>query len=267
MTVTVDELKGAPTRSKREQARSGGKTNRPSLPSGKVKKADLKNVSMPRRVDVEGSGANLDLTTFRGRLAHARLQADLTQDKLGQVLGYSRQAISNYEEGKSMPSIERIQALAERIGVSASYLAFGESIVSGKVIKTGHADPMTNVVQYIWSNGRFVKSSSIILPKDYATNLAQDAGRANLGAYRIDFDADHFGIRKGDRVFVNKKAEKLSNAYRKWLVVIDKNPQLVSYSPSTGADMALTLGDGSQITIAAKNVDVIGAVVASLCAT
>jgi transcriptional regulator with XRE-family HTH domain len=52
------------------------------------------------------------------RIRHARLQAGLTQPQLAQLLNVSKGIISRWETGLARPSLDRLEPLAARIGVS-----------------------------------------------------------------------------------------------------------------------------------------------------
>lgn len=59
---------------------------------------------------------------FPERLKFLRLQHGLSQADLGRILGFSCQAISNYESGKREPRISEITILADYFRVSIDYL-------------------------------------------------------------------------------------------------------------------------------------------------
>jgi DNA-binding XRE family transcriptional regulator len=56
--------------------------------------------------------------TFADRLRHARAEAGISQYRLAQLTGLSKQALSQLELGQSQPSWETVQALARALGVS-----------------------------------------------------------------------------------------------------------------------------------------------------
>lgn len=59
---------------------------------------------------------------FPERLKFLRLQHGLSQAELGRILGFSYQAISNYENGKREPRISEIIQFADYFKVSIDYL-------------------------------------------------------------------------------------------------------------------------------------------------
>lgn len=60
------------------------------------------------------------------KLKKRRTTLNLTQDKVGEELGVTRQTISNWENGKSYPDIERIISLSELYELSLDELLKGD---------------------------------------------------------------------------------------------------------------------------------------------
>ena len=73
-----------------------------------------------------------------------RLEKNMNQEQLAEELHVTRQAISNWENGKTQPDIETLTKIAELFGVSVEYLIYG------KEIKTEEG-----VVKRSWSRGNF----------------------------------------------------------------------------------------------------------------
>lgn len=59
---------------------------------------------------------------FPEKLKALRLENGLTQDELGEKLYLSRSSISNYEIGKTEPTIETIIAVSDLFNVTADEL-------------------------------------------------------------------------------------------------------------------------------------------------
>jgi len=51
-----------------------------------------------------------------------RKMNDLTQEDLAKKIGVTKQAISNYEKGRSSPYLSKLKPIADTLGVSASWL-------------------------------------------------------------------------------------------------------------------------------------------------
>ena len=59
---------------------------------------------------------------LKDRLKELRKENHLTQEKLGQMIGYGYTAIANYESGRNNPSIRDLKRLADIFDVSLDYL-------------------------------------------------------------------------------------------------------------------------------------------------
>jgi len=77
-----------------------------------------------------------------------RLRQDkgMNQEQLAEQLHVTRQAISNWETGKTQPDIETLTKIAEYFEVSAEYLIYGKEPVSS----SGE-----EVHRWVWNRGRF----------------------------------------------------------------------------------------------------------------
>ncbi len=64
--------------------------------------------------------------TIGARLARARMAIDLSQENLAERLNVTRQTISNWESGRSMPDIEMLKSLSAALGVPVEKLIYGE---------------------------------------------------------------------------------------------------------------------------------------------
>lgn len=82
-------------------------------------------------------------------LKEARLQAGLTQEKVAEAIGVSRQSISNWENDKTYPDVINVIALSELYQVSLDYLLKG----SKDYMK--HLDESTDIVK---SNKALIQS-------------------------------------------------------------------------------------------------------------
>ncbi len=59
---------------------------------------------------------------FKETVRFLRKQNRMTQNELGDVLGYGYSAISNYESGRNEPSINNLIKIADYFNVSIDYL-------------------------------------------------------------------------------------------------------------------------------------------------
>ena len=97
------------------------------------------------------------------KIKAARVEKKFTQEQVAEVLGVSRQTISNWENGKSYPDIITVIKMSECYGVSLDYLLKGEEKMSAyydfleestNVVKsTGNRNKIIIILSYllIWS--------------------------------------------------------------------------------------------------------------------
>lgn len=102
------------------------------------------------------------------RLIDLRKEANLTQEKLAEILNISRQAVSKWETGASSPDINNIIQLGVIYGVSTDYILLGkqQSIGLNQVAEEpSHEDEFLEN-RFIW----FGLSVIFVLVLYYATN-------------------------------------------------------------------------------------------------
>lgn len=56
-----------------------------------------------------------------------RMERNMTQDQLAEQLHVTRQAVSNWENGKTQPDIDTLTQLAEVFNVSAEQIIYGKA--------------------------------------------------------------------------------------------------------------------------------------------
>lgn len=56
-----------------------------------------------------------------------RMEKGMTQDQLAEKLNVTRQAVSNWENGKTQPNIETLTALGKHFGISVEELIYGRA--------------------------------------------------------------------------------------------------------------------------------------------
>ena len=82
-----------------------------------------------------------------GKIKKARTEAKLTQEQAAEVLGISRQTISNWENEKSYPDIISVLKMSDLYNVSLDYLLKGEQ-------------PMNSYMEYLDESTNVVKSKT-----------------------------------------------------------------------------------------------------------
>ena len=86
------------------------------------------------------------MNKVNGMIKRLRLEKRLNQEQLAEQLHVTRQAVSNWETGKTQPDIEMLTKIAEYFDVSVEYLIYGK-------------EPTNNsgeeVHRWVWKRGRF----------------------------------------------------------------------------------------------------------------
>ena len=67
---------------------------------------------------------------FNEKLVHLRKSRNLTQDELAEALYVSRAAVSKWESGRGLPSIDSLKDIAKFFSVSIDELLSGEKLLS-----------------------------------------------------------------------------------------------------------------------------------------
>ena len=62
------------------------------------------------------------------KIAELRIKAELTQEQLAERMCLTRQAISNWENGRNMPDLSMFKPLCDELGVSINDLMNGEIV-------------------------------------------------------------------------------------------------------------------------------------------
>jgi len=68
--------------------------------------------------------------TIEERIQELRKGKGLSQEQLAEILGVSRQAVSKWEGGQSLPEIEKLIAMSELFEVTIDYILKGETPAS-----------------------------------------------------------------------------------------------------------------------------------------
>ena len=88
------------------------------------------------------------------KLKNARVQAGLTQEQVAEKVMVSRQTISNWENGKSLPDIVSIMKLSDLYQISIDDLLKGDKKMTDKIEKD------VNIAK---SNKRLIVTTALIL--------------------------------------------------------------------------------------------------------
>ncbi|MCL2528649.1 MAG: helix-turn-helix domain-containing protein [Defluviitaleaceae bacterium] len=98
--------------------------------------------------------------TFAEKLKAARMQAGLSQDKVSAELGISKRTIVNYEKGVTLPTSDKLPAIAKYFGVSIeSLISENEEFVAAAYQQGGsksarEAKALVDDVSGLFAGGR-----------------------------------------------------------------------------------------------------------------
>lgn len=80
---------------------------------------------------------------LKDRIAAVRKAAGLTQEQLGELVGVTRQAVSKWEAGQTVPDALTITKLCEALHVSADYVLLGKEPEEQETAGTPYVRPDT----------------------------------------------------------------------------------------------------------------------------
>jgi transcriptional regulator with XRE-family HTH domain len=240
------------------------KVMKPRQIPGKGKPALMKTgkktgkLSIPRRYDVPGSADDVDLNTFGGRLIHLRTSREVSQEEVARWLDSSRQSIRNYESGKSAAPYDKIEIMARRFGVSATYLAFGEHAV--KVTKP---DLIVTVDEVSLSKSGRRITGGFVIPRALAESYVEDI--KDLRVFVMSHDAALFNLKVEDRLFLDTSVDRMSIDRDIYAIEIGGELVVVRYVPTAAKGKVSFIDAHNKTrTIASKDIKVLGAVVSVL---
>jgi transcriptional regulator with XRE-family HTH domain len=99
----------------------------------------------------------VEATSFGRRLRARRRQLDLSQQQLGEALGYTQTAISYWESESRGPSIADLARLAEVLDVSLDYLILGREAV----LRAAESPPDPQLIQTLKSAADFLYEQGV----------------------------------------------------------------------------------------------------------
>lgn len=125
-------------------------------------------------------------------IAECRKNKSYTQERLGELVGVSRKAVSKWECGKAMPDVSIWNILCEILEITPEELLMGENIRKERVIDDIYIDSITGLY-----NKRYFREQSKQLLSLLGRNLA------DLSLLIIDLDSfkkynDIYGFNRGD---------------------------------------------------------------------
>jgi transcriptional regulator with XRE-family HTH domain len=73
--------------------------------------------------------------SIKARIRELRTANKLTQDQFAEICGASKSAVSQWESGRTLPTIANIAALSRRLAFSIDWLITGEGSMAGTDVR------------------------------------------------------------------------------------------------------------------------------------
>lgn len=133
----------------------------------------------PALYPLSEKGVNMD--NFVKKLKDLRLEKNLNQKELAQKIGYTNSTICDWEKGRSEPSLEALNKLADFFDVSVDYLMGREEDIKGyepAEERSRAAEPLSGeeaeLLQDFRQLGVFARSSILIQVKALAEKAKKE---------------------------------------------------------------------------------------------
>lgn len=224
--------------------------------------ANRRKIEHPnRRVDHPGAIEQIDLSTQGGRITWARMRRQMTQKDLASAIDKSRVSVVQYEQNNIEPPISVMSLIANKLDVSASFLAFGEHGVTG--VKNAEEEILSIEEVTFGRDGKYA-SANMALPKTLLGDMSD--AEARLSAYVLPFDAPAFDLQSGDRVFADQTITSIVSQHDTYLIKVDNSFDIIRVEAtlSSGAKRAISNRKGQKMNVAVADLDIIAAVVGSI---
>lgn len=178
------------------------------------------------------------------RIRIARTQKNLSQEKLGELLGTSSQAVSNWEKGKTTPKLSKIKALANILNISTEWLQFGSQ--SNTYNQNGNYSIRGHNIQGNVNIGELNRYNTH-LDKDYGQDATVEGVIKLKSMPLLDIDDAIEGI-----LFPEKMVEKIKNTKERVVSLINAYYETVGIRVSDNglkkiSENKITIGDDAII--------------------
>ncbi|MBR6532011.1 MAG: helix-turn-helix transcriptional regulator, partial [Clostridia bacterium] len=101
--------------------------------------------------------------TISEKISALRRECGMSQDELAEKLDVSRQSVSKWESGKTLPDSDKVLALAELFGVSTDFLLrdteeFAAAEEVTEPVTEPVAEPVVQAVSILWQEPEKIKA-------------------------------------------------------------------------------------------------------------
>lgn len=92
------------------------------------------------------------LKTLAERIRNARTNARLSQSALGKNIGVSDKSVSSYEQGRSRPSVDRLQKIAKATNTPVSFFTEENNLETSIIKKLTSIEQELNEIKTLLKN-------------------------------------------------------------------------------------------------------------------
>ena len=187
----------------------------------------------------------MEKSTFAKRIKELRTKVNMTQCELAEMLNASKTSVSNYENGISLPDIEKLHLMASKFGVSFDYL-LGRIDEEGK--PTGRkifenddsTDYAATFMMPFIDNISMCGLADVLASAGYVPVPEGMVPDGRLFAVRADVAYEDFGIECGDVVIIH--AQDCAEAGEVALVRADGKPVFVRIAEANEEVIGVVVG-------------------------
>lgn len=174
--------------------------SRATGPAGRTKTLRTTNVLM----------RNGDESTLHGRLTSRRVALGLDQADIAERMGVARAAYSQYETGKVVPSLEKIEKVAKALETTPQWVAFGGM---------NHEIP---IVEYVSSTRSWTRTDRTWpMPASWLKSKLPKIDPQHLEAFEATEDSDSGMVKAGDVVIVVRDLKPSHRTDEEYLFSMD----------------------------------------------
>lgn len=195
----------------------------------------------------------VDKKEVGSRIKALRDAKKMTQAELSRLVGRSRPAIAQWEEGHASPDLGYINALAFYLNSTPQYLAFGISTTAQDSFRVP-------VMDYTTQTGKPIGEMCIDIEFHRGLHLPASA---TLRAYHLPRNDMVEGAARGDVVLIDESEKTLVGAGEA-VLIYQKVPSVAYVNAVPGSAHTYTVSVGGQRFQVNKSLPVIGRVVAVL---
>jgi transcriptional regulator with XRE-family HTH domain len=130
-----------------------------------------------------------DETKLADRISDARKDAHLTQADLGRLVGVSRAAISQFEQGRAKPSLGTLRQIAEATKRPIAWFWIEDAAVAMRSVSSGTPDSTIEMLNSLPPIVRLALERRLQKAAEYASSLPEWIKTSGLPSNQDDLNA------------------------------------------------------------------------------